>query len=105
MYYGALFTFLFNKLKVLQLEAEGAFFALQESHGSRSTLTRTLSHTHTHSPTVPGQHPGMLTCHLEVASGRSLLCLPLPQHHLAQPLTMYRACPRSWAFNYDVGRD
>lgn len=54
MYYGAFFTFLFNKLEVSQLEAEGVFFALQESHGSGSTLTP--SHTHTHSPTVPSQH-------------------------------------------------
>lgn len=55
MYYGALFTFLFNKLEVLQLEAEGAFFALQESQGSRSTLTLTYTLTYSHSLTHSAQ--------------------------------------------------
>lgn len=55
MYYGALFTFLFNKLEVLQLEAEGAFFALQESHRSRPTLTHTYTLTYSHSLTHSDQ--------------------------------------------------
>ena len=41
MYYAALFTFSFNKLESLKLEAEGACLDLQELPGGGSTLTLT----------------------------------------------------------------